>query len=361
MTFSHSKTVIIVLLLSLGLAFISGGCQDAPVARLSNAQAALAHASEAGAIRYSEPTYRAAEELLQTGWMELARQRGRLAPFRDYDQADSLLSRAVALALASEEHALDSLKTMQALASGELDEMKSELAEWLEALNGSLAGFKVKDYWLRAELNLKISESLISKREYDDSRTSLAKARVLLTQLGKILEQHANDEAQKMSLWRRWVQETVEQSRAGNSYALIVDKVAHKTYLIRGGKLVQSYSCELGYNSYRQKLFAGDAATPEGQYEVTSARQHGSKFYKALLINYPNASDRKRFAENKSKGIISQRARIGDWIEIHGEGGRNKDWTQGCVALTNHDMDHLMRYVRVGTRVTIVRKSDKWP
>jgi L,D-peptidoglycan transpeptidase YkuD (ErfK/YbiS/YcfS/YnhG family) len=214
---------------------------------------------------------------------------------------------------------------------------------------------------MRADLDIQIAEGLIDKGEYDDGRISMAKARNFLTRLGKILEAHADDEAKKIGIWRRWVQQTLDQSRTSNGYAVIVDKAAHRTYLIKGGRLIHTYDCELGYNSSRQILFAGDAATPEGMYEVTSARQRGSKYYKALLINYPNAADRKRFAENKAKGIISKRARIGDWIEIHGEGGKNKDWTQGCVALTNKDMDHIMQYVSVGTQVTIVRKSDQWP
>lgn len=110
-----------------------------------------------------------------------------------------------------------------------------------------------------------------------------------------------------------------------------------------------------------KKLFAGDAATPEGKYKVVRARHTGSSFYKALSLDYPNEHDRKRFEENKRRGIISHKARIGGNIEIHGEGGKNRDWTEGCVALTNADMDHIMKYVSVGTPVTIVRKSDQWP
>jgi hypothetical protein len=349
------------LLLFAVLALSGAGCEDAPVARLQNAKDALAHAETAGALRYAELTYRNAEECLQNGWMELARENGHLAPFRDYHKADSLLRMAVSLAQLAESKTVDSISTVQTLAGNELQDMKGELAEWLEALNGSLAGFNVKDYWMRAEMNIQIAEGLISKGEFEDSRVSMAKARNFLTRLGKILEAHADDENKKLGIWRRWVSQTLDQSRANNGYAVIVDKVAHKTYLVKGGRLIHSYECELGYNSSRQKLFAGDAATPEGMYEVTSARHRGSKYYKALLINYPNAADRKRFAENKSKGIISARARIGDWIEIHGEGGKSKDWTQGCVALTNRDMDHIMQYVTVGTPVTIVRKSDQWP
>jgi len=48
-------------------------------------------------------------------------------------------------------------------------------------------------------------------------------------------------------------------------------------------------------------------------------------------------------------------------IEIHGEGGKNRDWTDGCIAMTNEDIDHLMQYSSVGMPVTIVRRSDLWP
>jgi hypothetical protein len=341
--------------------FTLGGCEDAPVARLENAKMALRQAEAAGALRYSQLSYRAAEELVQSGWMELARQNGRLAPFRDYSSADSILRLAFATAIKAENSARDSITYLQNRSNAEMADAKSELNEWLDALNGSLASFNVKDYWQRADLNVKIANDLIAKGEYEDALLSMAKGRELLKWVGRALEAHEADEANKINIWRRWVQETINDSRASNDYALIVDKVAHKTYLVRAGRLIHSYDCELGYNSARQKLFAGDAATPEGKYQVVTARSHGSKFHKALLINYPNDADKKRFAENKAKGIISARARIGSWIEIHGEGGRNKDWTQGCVALANQDMDQLMQFVSVGTPVTIVRKSDQWP
>ncbi len=115
----------------------------------------------------------------------------------------------------------------------------------------------------------------------------MIKARNLLKQVGVALESHQEDESRQISVWRRWVSQTLEQSRAANSYAVIVDKVAHKTYLVKGGKLLHTYDSELGYNSARQKLFSGDAATPEGMYRVVKENNQ-SKFYRALLIDYPN-------------------------------------------------------------------------
>ena len=56
----------------------------------------------------------------------------------------------------------------------------------------------------------------------------------------------------------------------------------------------------------------------------------------------------------KRDGRLPRGAGIGSLIEIHGDGGRGEDWTSGCVALENHDMDRLFARVSVGTPVTII-------
>jgi murein L,D-transpeptidase YafK len=79
-----------------------------------------------------------------------------------------------------------------------------------------------------------------------------------------------------------------------------------------------------------------------------------STYYRAFLLDYPNAEDLKRIRAAKDAGIIPSGAGPGALVEIHGEGGRGVDWTNGCVAVTNADMDELFRLVKVGTPVTIV-------
>lgn len=318
-------------------------------------------AAAAGAVRYALEPYRQAEATLKTGWMELARQNGRLGPFKNYKMADSLLSLAKLQAGDAKRLARTRINDLATRAESERKALFDELLGWREALNGSLVLYKAENYWSAAELGLNICENLLAQKEYDAAIEAVADARQSLKQVGAVLAEEINNQAQMLVQWRNWVQETVSNSRSNGSYALIVDKSAHRAYLIKGGKVTRTYDCELGYNSARQKLFQGDGATPEGKYHVTKARPYGSKYHKALLIDYPNAMDRRRFAENKAKGIISRRAGIGKNIEIHGDGGRNKDWTEGCVALTNEDMKHLMRFVGVGTPVTIVRRCDKWP
>ncbi len=58
-------------------------------------------------------------------------------------------------------------------------------------------------------------------------------------------------------------------------------------------------------------------------YKIIEKKQNGqTKYYKALLLNYPNEDDKKRFLANKKNGIISKDAKIGNLIEIHGNGGK---------------------------------------
>ncbi len=326
-----------------------------------SAKLALETARTAGAVRYSETLFRDAEKLLNAGWLEMAYQNGRMAPFRDYEKADSLLLQAIKTASEATTTTQKFLGDLRTTVSNERQDLQEELNSWLQALNGSLAKLSLNRYWSMAELAAKQSDRLVNAGEYADAREQMTLSRTWLSKLATSMDEYDDQDAQYLKVWRRWVAETVADSRASGGYAVIVDKSKHKLYLIKAGSVLHTYNCELGYNAGHQKMFSGDGATPEGKYRISAYRPRGSRYYKALNINYPNDTDRKRFSDNKAKGIISQRARIGGLIEIHGHGGQGKDWTEGCVALTNNEMDHLMKYVSNGTPVTIVRRSDQWP
>jgi len=126
-------------------------------------------------------------------------------------------------------------------------------------------------------------------------------------------------------------------------------------YVYQSGKVIRSYDAEFGPNWMAHKERTGDRATPEGNYRIVSKKERGSTIYhKAMLLDYPNAEDRVRFAAKKRKGLISRNAGIGNLIEIHGNGGKGFDWTIGCIGLRDRDIDDLYRLVGSGTRVTIV-------
>lgn len=158
-----------------------------------------------------------------------------------------------------------------------------------------------------------------------------------------------------LRLWQGWVDDAVEESRQTGKPVIIVDKLGRRTVLVTGGKVIDRYESEFGDNPLADKLYEGDEATPEGLYRVSQKRDRGqTSFYRALMVDYPTEEDRREHAEAVRQGIVPRGRGPGGLIEIHGKGGLGFDWTNGCVALTNAEMDRLFAAVSVGTRIVIV-------
>jgi hypothetical protein len=155
------------------------------------------------------------------------------------------------------------------------------------------------------------------------------------------------------SKWQQEAQELLAWTRQSGRRAILVDKLGHRCLLLTGGKVEKAYVVNLSRNWHRIKIQELDASTPEGQYNVRQ-KLASSSFGAALLLDYPNAADWRRFNAMKRSGEIAPRARIGGAIEIHGNGRPNSDWTDGCVALENRDMEELFKHAYVGMPVTIV-------
>ena len=217
---------------------------------------------------------------------------------------------------------------------------------------------------LLAQARLRLGEARVYAREgnlasaYSRARESQDLAARVRDHAAAIAARYAD--AQTLARWRRWKEETIAWSRRERRAAIVVAKEAHVLTLYVAGEAAKTYAVDLGFNWIADKARAGDDATPEGRYHVVS-RHAGGAFHKGLLLDYPNAEDRAEFSRAQRNGSLPRSAGIGGLIEIHGEGGRGRDWTQGCIAVTNTDMDDLFRRVGVGTPVTIVGSDDFGP
>jgi murein L,D-transpeptidase YafK len=128
---------------------------------------------------------------------------------------------------------------------------------------------------------------------------------------------------------------------------VIINKSRREMLLIRGESVLRSYRVALGRDPNGHKEREGDGRTPEGRY-VIDRRNPTSRYHLSLHISYPNAADRERARE---LGVDP-----GGDIMIHGlkEGVvRDDDWTQGCVAVRNEEMDEIWSLVPDGTPVVI--------
>ncbi|MFO7656217.1 MAG: L,D-transpeptidase family protein [Bacteroidales bacterium] len=160
--------------------------------------------------------------------------------------------------------------------------------------------------------------------------------------------------------WVNLVEDAIKTSGKRKDYVIIVDKFARSCQVYFAGKLKHTFETELGPNWIGDKRQRGDNTTPEGRYLVS--KKLGPKqtmYYKALLINYPNDEDRKRFKDEIRNGTLPANSDIGGLIEIHGDGGKGFHWTNGCIALKNKDMDNVFRAASVGTPVVIVGSTKK--
>lgn len=134
---------------------------------------------------------------------------------------------------------------------------------------------------------------------------------------------------------------------------IVIEKSKRTMTLMSGATVLKTYKVALGGQPVGAKQHVGDHKTPEGLY-VVDQKKANSIFHRALHISYPNPRDR----ENARKLGVSP----GGDVEIHGLGAkygwvgaahRQMDWTDGCIAVTNEEIDEIWPLVAVGTPVEI--------
>ncbi len=160
----------------------------------------------------------------------------------------------------------------------------------------------------------------------------------------------------------------IVRSRAAGTPLVVIDKSDRKLSFFRSGILDTAFSAEFGRGrTDGDKVKEGDWRTPEGEFQICY-RNSRSRFYKALLLNYPLPEDAERglrdgiiersdyrriMASHETGEIPDQYTGLGGLIEIHGRGGVGYDWTRGCIAVSNSGIDYLFEHTRIGTKVVI--------
>jgi len=134
---------------------------------------------------------------------------------------------------------------------------------------------------------------------------------------------------------------------------ILVYKAKREMLVFSNGKLLKSYKISLGRQPIGAKEFANDKKTPEGIYSISS-KNPNSGYHKSLDISYPNISDLENARRlGKSAGGDIKIHGIKNGIGFVGKFHRQFDWTLGCIAVTNREIDELYKAVKVGTRVEI--------
>ena len=147
---------------------------------------------------------------------------------------------------------------------------------------------------------------------------------------------------------------------------IVIKKAKKKLFLYSEEKLLRTYPVKIGFNPVGDKIRQGDKRTPEGRYYICMKNPR-SKYYLSLGLSYPSIEDAERGLEQKlitktdhdriiekisRKSIPPWDTPLGGEIFIHG-GGETWDWTYGCVALCNKDIEELYKVIALGTEVVI--------
>lgn len=350
---------ILYLILVLTLVILGGivllSLPKPPDEEMEKARVAIGSANKVISPDFIPPALTEAQALYDSAMRTWKRENEKFILKRRYEPVISLCNRSAHLAALSPQLADEAAKNFLDSLKRDIEALKADTTEIGLLYRRLPALVEINGKYTQGILLLKEAELNLEQEKFRESRKKLDQARKNLSQVSQHVHFLLNDYFSNVPKWQRLAEQTIRQSSRDQSYAIIVDKFASECYVYKNGRLTRTFNAELGKNWIGDKRYAGDKATPEGLYKVTKKKEgRHTIYFKALLLNYPNEEDKKRFQEAIRNQTISRNAQIGGLIEIHGGGGKGINWTDGCVALENSDMDALYRLVSVGCPVLIV-------
>lgn len=135
---------------------------------------------------------------------------------------------------------------------------------------------------------------------------------------------------------------------------IVVIKSKRVMFIMKEGKIIKAYRISLGKTPVGKKTSQGDGKTPEGRYYI-EGRNPNSNFYRALKISYPSEEDilkATRAGINPGGAIMIHG--LSKKVEYLGKYHIIDDWTEGCIAVTNEEMDEIWRIVPDGIPIEIL-------
>lgn len=343
--------------LCVALVFLFFSCSKPPTDLLQTARRAIEGAYRMGAGEYAPNRLEEAEGALQRAIYIVQQQRARPFFVRNYGQVWPVLHASFEASSLAKRETMARMDSLRTEAEVEIEGAAAIIPQVLEKMTKVPVNQYNRQRIIYAQIAL--SEALFALSEEDFLRAR-AKAQEASVQAMEV--QHRVDTIlikyltpYALAQWKRWVNETIAWSDRHDTYVLIVDKMRRRCDVYFDGKLQASYPVDLGSGPLGHKSIQGDRVTPEGKYRVVAKRDIGhSRYRRSLVLNYPTKEDSIRFWRAKAQGHLPKRAKLGGQIEVHGGGVKGTNWTLGCIALRNEDIDQVFRHVAVGTLVTIV-------
>jgi L,D-transpeptidase catalytic domain len=345
----------IALFLTMAVFLIFYPVPSPPVGKMKNAREAISLARKNRADVYSSQLFREASDCYDSAMADWKRQNRVFIYKRNYGKVTALAELSSKNASEASEIALNNTTNYKVVLKERLEDLRNLMAEINKIFPTYPLTPEVRNKISMGKMLISESETAFDNGDYLQAEQKISESKNLLESSYDFASSNLKSYFRSYPQWKIWADSTIAMSRENHDYSIIVDKFSHKFFVYLDGTIITEFTAELGKNWVGHKRRRGDKATPEGMYRITQKIEGDSTtFYKAFMLDYPNEEDTIKFREAIESGALSPSARIGDMIEIHGNGGKGVDWTAGCVALKDREMDSIFKYINVGTPVTIV-------
>jgi L,D-peptidoglycan transpeptidase YkuD (ErfK/YbiS/YcfS/YnhG family) len=326
-----------------------------PEEKVAYARIALSEATSSKADTYSKNLYREAKAMYDSAIINWQEENKHFIYFRNFEKVASFAELSARKAEQSAKISKNNVTDLNIYLKQKIDKLNNIAEQIDKRFSYYPLSSEVWKRISKGKMLLKESEVAYRKGQYTQAKFKVADSELLLTESYEKANTDLKEYFNSYPVWKNWADKTIRESRQNQSYSIIIDKYSRKCLVYLGGIKKYEYHVELGKNWVGDKRVKGDKATPEGMYKII--KKFGSnktKYHKALLIDYPNEKDKEEFKKEIASGTLPKSAKIGNLIEIHGDGGRGIDWTEGCIALTDSEMDVVFKIANEGTPVTIV-------
>jgi hypothetical protein len=326
-----------------------------PTNQMEHAREILSEAGKNKADTYSKKLYTEAKVFYDSAMANWQRENKRFIYFRHYDKVIKFADLSSKKARLAGDNSINTSSDLKIKLKQKIDSLNNLVVQLDQLFNTYPLNSEIRNRISKGKIMLKEGEIVYNKGQYLQANRKITDSEYLLTESYEYASANLKNYFKSYSLWRRWVDKTLTESKKNRDYSIIIDKFSRKCFIYHNGSKKYEFEAELGKNWVGDKRTRGDMATPEGMYKITKKFDGGkTKYYKALLLDYPNDEDKEKFRSEIERGSLPASAKIGGLIEIHGNGGKGIDWTEGCIALTDKEMDVVFKIVRVGTPVTII-------
>ena len=326
-----------------------------PSGEMQAAREAIIRARKNMAEIYSAGNYAEAVSYYDSAMMIWRHENTLFIYKRDYSKVTALAEISEKKAIEASENSLNSTTNLRISLEPKLKELNDLLAKINKIFPDYPLNTDIRNKISVGKMLLRESETDFRNGDYFQADKKITESKTLLEYSYEYADSHLRSYFKSFPQWKKWADSTIALSKLNHDYSIVVDKFSHRFFVYLNGNKITAFKAELGKNWVGDKIRRGDKATPEGMYRITKKLEGDSTaYYKALMLDYPNQEDTIRNREAVMNGNLSRYVRMGDKIEIHGNGGRGADWTEGCIALKDREMDSIFKYIEVGTPVTIV-------